>query len=223
MKPDAWFLTAAERGNPATRLDRRHDDGLAWSSGNQVTPLIHGATYFEDSRPGSARSKPGTSCCSPTGAETPTSGCARDGPAVAGALCEAARRGVLVKGLIWRSHLDKLAFSAEENRHLGEDLEAVGGECLLDMRVRTGGSHHMKLAVLRHRRRPDLDVAFVGGIDLCHSRRDDQSHEGDPQKQPMAAVYGSRPPWHDLQAMIRGRRSATSKRCSASAGKTRLR
>src|SRR6266542_3209717 len=26
-----WFLTAAERGNPATRLDARRGDGLAWA------------------------------------------------------------------------------------------------------------------------------------------------------------------------------------------------
>ena len=47
-------------------------------------------------------------------------------------------------------------------------------------------------------------VAFVGGIDLAHSRRDDASHAGDPQPQPIAAVYGKRPPWHDVQAQVRG-------------------
>ena len=47
---------------------------------------------------------------------------------------------------------------------------------------------------------PSCDVAFVGGIDLCHSRRDDAEHHGDPQAQPMAAVYGPHPPWHDVQA-----------------------
>jgi phosphatidylserine/phosphatidylglycerophosphate/cardiolipin synthase-like enzyme len=116
----------------------------------------------------------------------------------------AARRGVLVRGLFWRSHWDRLAFSAEENRHLGEEVNAAGGCCLLDMRVRTGGSHHQKFVVLRHRERPQLDVAFVGGIDLCHSRRDDASHAGDVQRQPMAAVYGPRPPWHDVQLAITG-------------------
>jgi hypothetical protein len=43
-----WFLTAAERGNGATRLDDRHPDGAAWSPGNSVRPLIHGATYFAE-------------------------------------------------------------------------------------------------------------------------------------------------------------------------------
>ena len=29
-------------------------------------------------------------------------------------------------------------------------------------------------------------------------------HRGDPQRQPMAAVYGERPPWHDIQLMVTG-------------------
>jgi phosphatidylserine/phosphatidylglycerophosphate/cardiolipin synthase-like enzyme len=72
------------------------------------------------------------------------------------------------------------------------------------MRVRAGGSHHQKFVVLRHPGRPELDVAFVGGIDLCHGRRDGEEHLGDAQRQPMAAVYGPRPPWHDVMAALRG-------------------
>ena len=100
--------------------------------------------------------------------------------------------------------MDKLSFSQEENRHLGDEIEDAGGECLLDMRVRPGGCHHQKLVVLRHRGRTELDVAYVGGIDLCHSRNDDERHTGDPQPVSMSDVYGQRPPWHDAQAAIRG-------------------
>jgi phosphatidylserine/phosphatidylglycerophosphate/cardiolipin synthase-like enzyme len=129
-----------------------------------------------------------------------------DGPGteVGAVFAAAARRGADVRGLIWRSHLDRFQFSASENRHLGSEIEAAGGQCLLDMRVRPMGSHHQKLVVARHRDRPDDDVAFVGGIDLCHSRRDDARHLGDPQSQKMSAVYGSRPPWHDIQLELRG-------------------
>jgi phosphatidylserine/phosphatidylglycerophosphate/cardiolipin synthase-like enzyme len=116
----------------------------------------------------------------------------------------AARRGVLVRGLVWRSHLDKLAFSASQNRHLGQEIIAAGGQCALDMRVRPLGSHHQKAVVLRHPGRPLADIAYVGGIDLCHSRRDDESHLGDSQRQTMAACYGERPPWHDAQLAITG-------------------
>jgi phosphatidylserine/phosphatidylglycerophosphate/cardiolipin synthase-like enzyme len=119
-------------------------------------------------------------------------------------LADAAGRGVDVRGLVWRSHWDRLAFSAAENRHLGEDVNARGGEVVLDMRVRLGGSHHQKFVVLRHPGHPERDVAYLGGIDLCHSRRDDIEHGGDRQRQPMAAVYGPRPPWHDVQLAIEG-------------------
>ncbi|MGI8879159.1 MAG: phospholipase D family protein [Jatrophihabitans sp.] len=129
-----------------------------------------------------------------------------DGPGteVSRVFADAAGRGVVVKGLVWRSHFDRFAFSEQENRHLGETIEAAGGECLRDMRVRPGGSHHQKFVVLRHPGRPELDVAFVGGIDLCHSRLDGPDHRGDRQRQPMAKVYGSRPPWHDIQLAVRG-------------------
>lgn len=200
-----WFLSAEERGNDATVLDDRHPPGEAWSNGNLVRPLIHGATYFtalaeavEHMRAADVlmfvdwRGDPDERLTGPPDSE------------VTRVLSRAAARGVVVRGLIWRSHWDKLAFSATENRHLGEEINEAGGCCLLDMRVRTGGSHHQKFVVLRHPGRVELDTAFVGGIDLCHSRRDDADHHGDPQRQPMAKVYGARPPWHDVQLHITG-------------------
>jgi phosphatidylserine/phosphatidylglycerophosphate/cardiolipin synthase-like enzyme len=201
---DDWFLSAAERGNPATRLDARHVDGLAWTAGNDVTPLVHGANYFPVllRRVQSMRANDLLLFTDWRGDPDEL----LDGPGteVALVLAAAARAGVLVKGLLWRSHLDRFAFSEQENRHLDETIEAAGGECLLDQRVRPGGSHHQKFVVLRHPGRPELDIAFVGGIDLCHSRHDGPDHDGDPQRQPMAAVYGPRPPWHDIQLAVRG-------------------
>jgi phosphatidylserine/phosphatidylglycerophosphate/cardiolipin synthase-like enzyme len=207
VRIDDWFLTAAERGNPATRLDSRHPDwptGQAWSTGNEVSPLIHGATYFSELLARVSEMRAGDLLVFTDWRGDPDEQLSSDGTTVAELLRDAAARGVIVRGLIWRSHWDKFQFSGQENRHLGADIDAAGGQCLLDMRVRAGGSHHMKMVVLRHPGRPSLDVAFVGGIDLCHSRRDEASHRGDPQRQPMAAVYGERPPWHDIQAMIRG-------------------
>jgi phosphatidylserine/phosphatidylglycerophosphate/cardiolipin synthase-like enzyme len=60
------------------------------------------------------------------------------------------------------------------------------------------------MMIIRHRDDPTRDVAYVGGIDLCHSRRDDADHGGDPQAQTMAKEYGETPPWHDVQAAISG-------------------
>ncbi|HEX6498295.1 MAG TPA: phospholipase D-like domain-containing protein [Micromonosporaceae bacterium] len=199
MRPDGWFLGPGERGNRATSIDAH-----AWTTGNRVRVLVHGATYFARLCAAIGRQRAGDVVLFTDWRGDPDERLDGAGSEVSRVLCAAARRGVLVKGLIWRSHLDKLRFSARENRHLGEEIEAAGGECLLDMRVRVGGSHHQKFVVLRHPDRPELDVAYVGGIDLCHSRRDDASHLGDPQAAPMPAVYGSRPPWHDLQLEIRG-------------------
>ena len=185
MRIDDWFLTAAERGNPATRLDARRG-GVAWSAGNEVRPLIHGTAYFAELAARIPAMRAGDVLLFTDWRGDPDQRLTTGGPRTADLLCAAARRGVLVRGLVWRSHLDRFQFSKEENRHLGEEIDDAGGQCLLDMRVRPGGSHHMKMVVLRHADRPADDVAFVGGIDLCHSRRDDASHRGDPQRQPMA-------------------------------------
>jgi len=199
VRLDDWFLTSAERGNPATRLDSRHPDEAAWSRGNEVRPLIYGRPYFAELLSHVRYLGAGDLLLFTDWRGDPDEWLTDAGPAVSAAFCAAAQRGVAVRGLVWRSHLDRLRFSEQENRHLGEVIDAAGGQCLLDMRVRPGGSHHMKLVVLRHADLPDRDVAFVGGIDLCHGRRDDAAHHGDPQRQPMAAVYGDRPPWHDVQ------------------------
>ncbi|MCW2524791.1 MAG: phosphatidylserine/phosphatidylglycerophosphate/cardiolipinsynthase-like protein [Frankiales bacterium] len=201
---DDWFLSAAERGNAWTRLGRDHDDGLDWTSRNEVTPLIHGGSYLPELLRCIRLMRRDDLLLFTDWRGDPDQ--LMDGPdtQVGRVLCDAAQRGVLVRGLVWRSHLDRLAFSEQENRHLGEEVNRAGGEVVRDMRVRPGGSHHQKFVVLRHPDRPELDVAFVGGIDLCHSRSDDENHAGDPQRQPMAKVYGSRPPWHDVQVALRG-------------------
>jgi phosphatidylserine/phosphatidylglycerophosphate/cardiolipin synthase-like enzyme len=203
--PAWWLLTPRERGNPATRLDAEHEDGTAWSNGNHVQPLIHGAVYFAALAACIGEMQHGDLLLFTDWRGDPDQVLDGAEPAtVSQLLCGAARRGVQVRGLLWRSHLDQMRFSEKENRRLGEQIEAAGGRCLLDMRVRVGGSHHQKFVILRHPGRPELDVAFVGGIDLCHGRRDDVEHVGDPQALPIAAVYGDRPPWHDAQVAIRG-------------------
>ncbi len=200
----AWFLTPTERGNSATALDRRHDS--SWSAGNEVRPLVHGAPYFESLRSTTKSLARGDVLYFTDWRGDPDEAVDSSGLTISSMLAAAAARGAVVNGLVWRSHWDRLAFSAAQNRRLGAEIEAAGGSCLLDMRVRVGGSHHQKFVVIRHldRGKSIDDVAYVGGIDLCHSRRDEADHVGDPQAQPMAAAYGSRPPWHDVQVAIRG-------------------
>jgi len=200
-----WFLTAGERGNDATDADRLPLDApAAWAVGNDVSLLVHGASYFRRLH---------EDLCAATAGDhvffTDWSGDADqrllpEGPTVGEALCDLAGRGVEVRALLWRSHAERLRFTAAENRRLGRDLNEAGGEALLDQRVRLFGSHHQKLFVIRYRDAPERDVAFVGGIDLCHGRRDDAEHAGDPQQPPMDPRYHGRAPWHDASLRLRG-------------------
>ena len=201
----SWFLTATERGNSRTRIDTRHAGDEAWSTGNLVRPLIHGATYFNELFERIEATRDGDLIYFTDwqgDADERLTG--EPGSEVAEVLGRADERGVDVRGLVWRSHAEALGFSARENRRLGKDLQERGAEALLDMRVRMGGSHHQKMLVIRHRNDSARDIAFVGGIDLCHSRRDDVNHEGDPQALTLAEEYGPTPPWHDIQAAISG-------------------
>jgi phosphatidylserine/phosphatidylglycerophosphate/cardiolipin synthase-like enzyme len=129
-----------------------------------------------------------------------------DGPGteVGDVLGRAARRGVGVFGLLWRSQPRALRQSEKANAEFVRQIDEDGGQLLLDARTRRAGSHHQKLVVLRHPATPATDVAFVGGIDLGHSRGDDSRHAGDPQVMAFPGTYGPRPPWHDIQAEVRG-------------------
>jgi phosphatidylserine/phosphatidylglycerophosphate/cardiolipin synthase-like enzyme/uncharacterized membrane protein YdjX (TVP38/TMEM64 family) len=64
-----------------------------------------------------------------------------------------------------------------------------------------GGSHHQKIVVI------DDSLAFVGGLDLTHSRWDTQDHTpGDQRRQaPSGDLY---PPFHDVQMMVDGEAAA---------------
>jgi phosphatidylserine/phosphatidylglycerophosphate/cardiolipin synthase-like enzyme len=192
-----WFLSAAERGNPDSQIP-------TWTTGNTAEALVHGRAYFDRLVTEVESLGDGDHLFFTDWRGDPDERMRDDGPTIAELFAAAAKRGVVVKGLLWRSHLDKLAYSEEENRNLGDDVRAAGGEVLLDQRVRRGGSHHQKLVVLRHVHEPERDIAFAGGIDLCHSRRDDADHRGDPQPVTMAKAYGKHPPWHDVQLALRG-------------------
>ena len=197
-----WFLLAEERGNAATNIDRRRGDGLAWTTGNLAKPLIHGAPYFKRLYEEMCGLEEGDWIHFTDWRGDADERLVGAGTEVADVLADLASRGVQVRGLVWRSH--PLTFSESENIELAEKVNEKGGVILLDERVRRGGSHHQKLFLIRHKDDPDRDVAFLGGIDLCHSRHDDIRHLGDPQVYPLDEAYGGRPPWHDAQIEIHG-------------------
>ena len=204
MRLDDWFLTSDERGNSASDIDRRRGDGNAWTEGNQVDVLIHGSAYFarlyEVLR--TLRADDWVHFTDWEG--DPDERLAGPGTEIGRVLAELAERGVHVRGLLWRSHPRQAHLSEQQNTKLVRQVNEAGGEILLDERVRRGGSHHQKLFVVRRASGPDDDVAFVGGIDLCHGRHDDARHDGDPQSIELDARYGKRPPWHDIQLEVRG-------------------
>jgi phosphatidylserine/phosphatidylglycerophosphate/cardiolipin synthase-like enzyme len=199
---DLWFLSAEERGNPHSAVDHARD-GRAWTEGNAVTLLIHGATYFERLH--------GELSCASSGDRVwflewrgdADERLAGPGTELGSVLVDAIRRGADVRGLVWRSHPDDEGYSEEENAHVAKVVNDAGGEVLRDERVRRFGSHHQKIVVIL-RDEPGKDVAFVGGIDLCHGRRDDARHDGDPQPIKLSAPYGAVPAWHDVQLEVRG-------------------
>ncbi|MGR7025043.1 phospholipase D family protein [Geodermatophilus sp. URMC 62] len=195
--PEDWLLSAEERGNAATDLP-------AFTEGNLVVPLVHGSAYFDRLVEVVEALDEGDHLFFTDWRGDPDEQLRPGGPTVAQLFTEAVRRGVTVRGLVWRSHLDAASFSKEENRALDVEIEHGGGEVILDQRVRRFGSHHQKFVVCRHDQDATKDVAFVGGIDLCHSRRDDAEHQGDPQAVAMASAYGPTPPWHDVQLELRG-------------------
>ena len=182
-----WFLPTAQR---------------PWTAGNLVVPHVHGADYFARLLEVIGATESGDRIYFTDWRGDADERMADDGPTIADVLTAAGRRGVEVRALLWRSHPGKLR--GKQHNHLGAAVNESGGEALLDERVRRGGSHHQKLFVVRRRGRPEQDVAFVGGIDLCHGRRDDAAHAGDPQAPPLDERYGATPPWHDATAEIRG-------------------
>src|SRR3954452_25577851 len=203
--PSTWLLSQAERANPRTRLDEPHPGQHAWSEGNLVRPLIHGSTYFRELYNAIEGAQAGDLLFfTDWQGDADEQLIGEPGSEVVEVLARADARGVDVRGLVWRSHLDQAGFFATENRHLGERLQQRGAEVLLDMRVRSGGSHHQEFRVIRPRADRSRDVAFAGGMDLAHNRRDDADHGADPQPQLLTKEYGAHPPWHDVQVEIRG-------------------
>ena len=199
-----WFLTAEERGNTDTGIDQQRSTGLAFTTGNLVKPLVHGRHYFRRLYEELCDCEKGDWIHFTDWRGDPDERLAGEGTEISKLLCELAAKGVHVRGLVWRSHPDFVRFNEESNLHLAQRVNEAGGEILLDERVKWGGSHHQKLFLIRRPDRPERDVAFVGGIDLCHGRNDDEHHGGDPQPYELDERYGPRPPWHDVQLEVRG-------------------
>ncbi|WP_028644356.1 phospholipase D family protein [Nocardioides sp. URHA0020] len=205
MDVEEWLLVSEERENAHTSIDAARGDGTAWSRGNTVRALVHGRDYFAELHERITALGAGDRFYFADWEGDPAQQLTDDPRSTLdNVLVAAVHRGVDVRGLLWRSHWHRLGFSAHRHRELGELIGAAGGQCLRDMRVRTRGAHHQKFVVIRHAEDASRDVAYVGGIDLCHGRRDDAKHQGDRQPVEMARAYGPTPAWHDVQVAIHG-------------------
>lgn len=192
-----WFLSTSERGNPASEI-------RSWTTGNHVEPLVDGAVYFARLHESLRVTGPGDQIYLADFRGDTEELLDGAGTAVGKVLAAVAARGVLVFGLIWRSQPDWLDQSEGANAELARTVSEAGGEVLLDARTRRAGSHHQKFVIIRYPDEPARDIAFAGGIDLGLSRNDDHDHNGDRQAMTFPGVYGPTPPWHDVQASLRG-------------------
>ncbi|WP_442543625.1 phospholipase D family protein [Arthrobacter sp. KN11-1C] len=203
---DSWFLSRAERGNLATEVHSGGAGSPSWSDGNLVRPLIHGSSYFARLHEELTALRTGDRVWFTDWRGDADERLLEEGPTIGDLLAGLARSGVEVRGLVWRSHGERVSapMSGRSNELLSRKINDAGGEVLLDQRVRLFGSHHQKMFVIRRRDDPSRDVAFIGGLDLSHSRRDDAGHAGDRQAVTMDPRYGKRPPWHDAALELRG-------------------
>src|SRR5689334_22955955 len=119
---DQWFLTPAERGNRDTSIDTRRRDGAAYTVGNRVTVLVDGAAYFRRLHDLLLPLQRGDRVFFTDWRGDPDECLVGAGTEIGGLLARLARRGVDVRGLVWRSHLDRAHFSERENRTFSEVL-----------------------------------------------------------------------------------------------------
>jgi phosphatidylserine/phosphatidylglycerophosphate/cardiolipin synthase-like enzyme len=87
--------------------------------GNDVRRLVHSATYFAELMARVSAMEAGDLLLFTDWRGDPDQHLDGPGTEVARVLCRAASRDVVVRGLLWRSHLDRFQFSEQENRSLG--------------------------------------------------------------------------------------------------------
>ena len=202
---------SSPRPSAATRRPRSTAVTATAPRGPRATTaqvLVDGAEYFAAPARGAVRdAAPATGCYFTDWQGDPDEAARRArAPRSATVLAELGRsRRRTCAGLLWRSHpeLDELR-RGQEPRVLARASTRPAGRC-----CSTSGSGAVAATTRRSSSCgapiPRDDVAFVGGIDLCHGRRDDADHLGDPQAVELDDEhYGERPPWHDVQLELRG-------------------
>jgi phosphatidylserine/phosphatidylglycerophosphate/cardiolipin synthase-like enzyme len=141
MNFDDWFLTSEERGNPLTAIDSHYPGGTAWTEGNHVNFLVDGISYFTRLAESISNLERDDQIRLADWRGDADEVVSSNGESIAALLANSCRRGVDVRGLLWRSHSDLSGFNSQQNRRLADDVNEAGGEVLLDERERGSRSH----------------------------------------------------------------------------------
>jgi phosphatidylserine/phosphatidylglycerophosphate/cardiolipin synthase-like enzyme len=139
------FLAEGDRANPATDLK-------AFTTANVVRPLVDGCSYFARLCAEMQATQAGGQRYFLDFRGDLDERLNGPGSEIGEVLGQAARRKVLVFGLLWRSQPRLLRRSEEANAELVRQIDEDGGQVLLDARTRRAGSHHQKLVVVATRR-----------------------------------------------------------------------
>ena len=108
------FLRPSERDNPQTVIDEHHPEGVAWSEGNRVRMIAHGRPYMAELHERVEALGEGDLLYFVDWRGDPDQRLTDDpGSTVSATFAAAARRGADVRGLLWRSHWNKLGFHSE--------------------------------------------------------------------------------------------------------------
>ena len=179
-----WFLTADERGQPATELDRRHDRRRGVDQGNagDGAGRRRGGTSPEVVR-GACRSGAGDWCQVTDWRGDGDELLGGPGTEIGTVLADARARAACTSAgccgaRTRRSALRRGARTSQFSRAVNE----AGGEVLLDQRVRRGGSHHQKLVVVRTARATGRRTSRSSAASTCATvATTTPRHHGDPQ------------------------------------------
>ena len=111
-----------------------------------------------------------------------------------------------VRGLLWRSHPAQAHFAEQSNaasrRRWSTRRAARSSSTSVCGAAEATTRSWSSFGTARVR---DDDVAFVGGIDLCHGRHDDSQHaRRSARPSSSTTATATEPPWHDVQLEVRG-------------------
>jgi phosphatidylserine/phosphatidylglycerophosphate/cardiolipin synthase-like enzyme len=196
--PTFWFL-------PDGQVAR----SPAFTSANEVTPLVDGESYFSHLAARLAAQGAGDYFHLSAWRATETiqlEPSAPRAPTLLALVTDLVTRGVAVRALTWLAGPGgsgsgsgggvSAAAQMVENVEFVRDTNAAGATAVLDNRTVFTSSHHQKMVALSS---AGQDWAYVGGIDIAPDRWDTPEHD-----QPIGRTRENFDGWHDLQCAVRG-------------------